>query len=82
VRTRAFVTHALSLVQADHGLGQRVVVALTDGPDRGHRPGVVEPTGVPDRGVLGARVAVVDYAIDGLARTGTGPQRHLQGVQG
>ena len=55
---RTFVTHAFSLEQPDHGLSQGVVVALTDGPDRGQRAGVGEPAGVPDRGVLAARVGV------------------------
>jgi hypothetical protein len=34
---RAFVAHALCLVQADHGLGDGVVIAVADGPIESRR---------------------------------------------
>jgi hypothetical protein len=42
----------LGLERPDHGLGQRVVVAVADGADRRRRPDLCELVGVGDRGVL------------------------------
>ena len=44
---------AFGLVEPDHRLGHRVVVAVTNGADGGERAGVCEPFGVADSGVLG-----------------------------
>lgn len=43
---------ALGLVEPDHGLGERVVIAVTDGADRRDRASVGEAIGVTDRRVL------------------------------
>ena len=39
----AFVADAFGLVEADDGLGERVVVGIADGPDRSDSAGFVEP---------------------------------------
>lgn len=51
---RTLPLDAFGLVQADHGLGHRIVVAVADGADGGERAGVGEPFGVSDGRVLWA----------------------------
>lgn len=52
--------HSVGLEQAVDRLHQRVVVGVADGPDRGGDALKVEVLGVPDRGVLRSRIAVMD----------------------
>jgi hypothetical protein len=47
----SFVAHAFGLVEPDPALGHRVVIGVTDRPDRGQSAGIEQPGGVPDRGV-------------------------------
>jgi len=48
------------LVETVHRLGERVVVAVADGPDRGERTDLGESFGVENRGVLAAGVGMCD----------------------
>ncbi len=70
VAPRAVAADAFGLVEPDHGLGQRVVVAVADAADRGDRAGVGEAVGVADRGVLAAGVGVMDTPVDASRRPG------------
>jgi hypothetical protein len=49
----------LGIVEADHGLGEGVVVAVADAADGRLVAGLEQPLGVFDRDALGAAVAVV-----------------------
>jgi hypothetical protein len=49
----------LGLVQPEHRLGQRVVVGVAHGADRGLRAGGGQPLGEGDGGVLRSRIMVV-----------------------
>lgn len=51
---------ALGLEQAVDRLHEGVVQGVADGPDRGGDALEVEVLGVPDRGVLRSRIAVMD----------------------
>ena len=55
----------LSFEQPDLGLRESVVVGVADGPDGRVDPGLCEPVGEGDRGVLGCR-----RRCDGSARSG------------
>jgi hypothetical protein len=50
----------LGLEEADHRLGERVIVAVADAADGGLDPGVGEALGIFDRDVLGAAVVLSD----------------------
>ena len=54
------------LVVAVHGLGQSVVVRISDGADRGHRADLSEPFAVSNRRELGL------YDLEGLLVAGGG----------
>ncbi len=53
----------LGLEEADHRLGERVIVAVADAADGGFDAGVGEALGILDRDVLGATVAVMDQSV-------------------
>ena len=78
---RTVVTDAFALVEPDHGLGHRVVVAVSDTADRGHGSRVIEAGAVTDRGVLAASVGVMHDAADRFTVAVSCPQRHLQRVE-
>ena len=68
----------LGLEEADHGLGEGVVVAVADAADRRRDAGLGQALGVGDRDVLDAAITVVDEpAFDRPA----GVQRLLEGVE-
>ncbi len=67
----------LGLVEADHRLGERIVVGVAAGSDRGDSTGVGEALGVADREVLAASVAVVHEPVE---VTVAAPDRHLKRV--
>ena len=72
----------LGLVQADHGLGERVVVSVAGGADGGADPGGGEPLGERDGCVLGSGVVVVDQPGQVPAAVlVAGPQGLFQGVR-
>jgi hypothetical protein len=50
----------LGLKQADHDLGQRIVVAVADAADGRLDPGLGQALGVLDADVSGAAITVVD----------------------
>lgn len=54
----ATLTNHLGLVQADDGLGQRIVIGIPDVAHRRLDSGLGETLGVANRQVLGATVAV------------------------
>ena len=55
---------SLSLMEADDRLSQGVVVAVSSGADRGHRPLLGQTLGVDNGEVLHPPVAVVDQAVE------------------
>lgn len=69
---------ALGLVEADHALHERVIVRVTDRPDRGPDARVGEVVGERDRGVLRPGVGVADQPVplDGASFTVALPQGH------
>ena len=58
----------LGLEQADHGLGQGIVIAVAYAANRGVDAGIGEALGVADRQVLAAAIRVVDQSAP-LCRT-------------
>ena len=62
--------------------GDRVVVAVTLGTDRGDGVGLGEPFGVAQRTVLDSAVAVMDQGAGVLPRPPARPQPHVERVQG
>src|SRR5688500_3758867 len=67
----------LGLVELDDGLGERVVVRVTDAAHRRLSARLSQPLRVANRQVLATSIAVMDDALD----IGTRPQRLLQGIQ-
>src|SRR5688572_10272154 len=75
---RAVPAYQLRLVQADHRLGEGVVVAVPYGAGRAVYPSSRKRCGVTDRQILATVVGVVNrLSFMDL----TLPQRHLQRVQ-
>jgi len=66
--TRGGAADQLGLVEADHGLGQGVVVGIPDRADRGHRAQLGEALPPGHRGELAAGVGVDREPIDGTGR--------------
>ena len=78
---RSVELDALGLVEPDHRLGHRIVVAVSDAADGGQRPGLAEALVVADGCVLTPGIGVMNQPIDVVAGTAADPQRHLQGVE-
>ena len=74
---RTAMVNDFGLVQADDGLGQRVVVGIPDAAYRRLDAGLRQPLGVANRQMLRAPAAVMDDAL----RPGSRPQRLRQRVQ-
>lgn len=68
-----FVTDAFGLVEPDHGLGHRVVIAVTDAADRRDRTHIGKSVAVANRGVLAPGIAVMDQPVDKLVGLRAGP---------
>lgn len=68
----------LGLVIAVHGLGQGVVIAVPDGPDRRCRSDLGEAFAVANGGELRPRVAVTAQV---LMASAAGPAGHLDRVE-
>ena len=66
----------LGLVEADDGLGQRVVIRVSHAADRGLDPRFGQALGVADRQILTAAVAVMhDASMRPADREGPAPRR-------
>ena len=79
VRWRAGPRIELGLVVAVDGLGQGVVVAVADGPDRGDGADLGEPFAVADGGELRPGIAVTPQPVAAGCRVTSGPSRSRRG---
>lgn len=72
---------AFVLVEPGYGLGESVVIRVTDGPDRGDRVGIGQAFGIANYSVLRPGVRMLNDAGDVLTGAIPNPGRHLERVQ-
>src|SRR5680860_1017935 len=75
----SLLSDELGLVEADHGLGEGIVIRISPGVHRGHGSRLGQAFRVADGEVLGSSVTVVHESFD---VTLPAPKRHLQSIKG
>src|SRR3954471_10951618 len=76
---RPLTADQFGLVEPVHGLGQGVVIGISDGADRGSGADLGEAFGVTDRRELTARVGVTDQPFEAGAALPAGWMKELTG---
>src|SRR3954452_19346287 len=73
-----FVADQLRLEQRVEGLGQRIVIGVTTGADRGDRSFLGQPLRIPHRHILHAAVGMVNQPGQIIAGPLAGPDAHVE----